>query len=121
MAEITKTALGVVALAGTRDDNYILVASALTQRSTNGTVYLHCQTTDGPVDVTLPEIIEFEGRYSDLKIIVIDTESNATANNITVRANGDDLINSSTEVVIGDNGGAVELAVGSDNLWYVIR
>lgn len=121
MAEITKTALGVVALAGTRDDNYILVASALTQRSTNGTVYLHCQTTDGPVDVTLPEILEFEGRYADLKIIVIDTESNATANNITIRSNGDNLINDAPEVVIGDDGGAVELAVGSDNLWYVVR
>lgn len=81
----------------------------------NDDVILLCDTSTGPVRITLLDIPA--GKWStQWKLYVFDISNNASVNNITILANGAQLINTQSSVVLNTNGaGAMVRIVADDN------
>ncbi len=117
MAAIALTLLGSQTLAGTGVDNYVLSATDETNNVQQQECILNCGTTAGVVDVTLPEIVDFND-IDNVKVTVFDVDGNALANNITIRAAGSDTINGAATLVIGANNGVAVLGIANGTEWY---
>ena len=117
MAVVTKSLLGQVTLAGAAGDTYVLTASALTANVQQADVRIFALTTTGIVDVTLPEITEFLGLWSGLRVMVVDSSGAAAASNITVRAGGADTIEGSATEVISTNDKCLIFRVAENGMW----
>lgn len=76
---------------------------------------IECDTSGGAITVNLPPAISNDGR----SIIVVDLSGNAGVANITVDADGADLINGAANTVISTNYGAVTV-VSDGTGWSII-
>lgn len=80
---------------------------------------LTCDTTLGPITINMPAIASLGG-FLNMQIVVVDVANNALVNNITVNADGTDLINGLSNNIIATNGAIISYAVASvdaPDLW----
>lgn len=77
---------------------------------------LMCNTTPGPVTVTLDAIIENHWSVQ-WRVYVVDASSNAATNNITITAPAGFTINGAQSVIISTNKGAVTVTIVSNTAY----
>jgi hypothetical protein len=82
-------------------------------------IYLEVDTTNQPITITLPEIISMGGFYN-VKFYITDTNGNSATNNITVSAQGSDLIDSGSSIIISTNYGSVLVACAQSS-WIALE
>ena len=124
MADIGKTLLGVVVLTPLteEDDKYVLTASPQTSNLQQSEVRVQCQTDGtGSFTIQLPKISTFEGKYQALKVIFIDSGTQANVTNILIfpDPDGDTLQGGIENVTISASEGASVLCVGDRNTWVI--
>jgi hypothetical protein len=117
MAVVNKTLLGRVVLPGSGADTYTLEASALTANVQQADVRVLCNTTAGVVTCTLPEISTFNGLWQGMRIVFVDAQGNANANNITINRAGSDTIEGGANHVVTVNSKCVILRVADEGMW----
>ena len=81
---------------------------------------IDCKTAGGPVVINLPTIEDLiEINAQGVVFTINDLSNNASANNITINASGEDEIDESTttQLVISKDGASVVLAVGTNGQW----
>ena len=87
----------------------------------NDTVRLFCDTTGGPVNITLPAIADLLGIWN-VKIFVVDISDNAATNNITVNVgSATDKIDTGASIVLNINGSSTEIQVVSESKWMSLE
>lgn len=83
-------------------------------------LYVHCDTSTGPVAIELPAISSMNGFYN-VKIYIVDTGGNASGNNITISCDPGNVIDSGGVVVINNDLASVALTVVSDFQWISVE
>lgn len=97
--------------------NYTLVADPKTWRMTNNEeVRLNCDTSGGPVNITLPPIADLLGFYN-VKIFVVDKNNTAGTNPINVLTSGGNTLNGQPTQSVNTNGGAAIVQVADADNW----
>lgn len=95
---------------------YVVPLSLFSSDSSNQDIYLICDTSGGPVGITLPEISTLP--YLNNRVYVVDGSGNAGTNNITISTSGSDLNNGSTNsVLVSTAFGAVKLQPINVSAW----
>lgn len=98
--------------------NYTVVPSAQFRDTNNQELFLECQTSLGPVNITLPAISAFLG-FHNIKIYVNDLDGMAGTNPITIITNPVDRINSALTSVLNQDGASDMVAISGDNDWFL--
>jgi hypothetical protein len=81
-------------------------------------VYFWCDTSSGPVNITIPAISEFLPTLTiNVKLYFKDLANNASVNAITITVDSTDKINSGASVVINTNGGVGYALITSPHDW----
>lgn len=96
--------------------NYQLVADPSWKDVTLQKVHLECDTSLGPVNITLFEIAELQG-FLNVEIFVVDKTNNAGTDPITIFATPPDKIDGAPTTVINANGGTAKIEIFSANQW----
>lgn len=82
-------------------------------------VYLTCDTSVAPVNITVPPISSMSG-FLNVRIYISDASNNASTNNITIISTFPDTINGGANTVISENGGSFVTVIVSTNKWIAI-
>jgi len=82
-------------------------------------VYLTCDTSVAPVNITVPPISSMSG-FLNVRIYISDASNNASTNNITIISTLPDTINGGANTVISENGGSFVMVIVSTNKWIAI-
>jgi len=82
-------------------------------------IYLECDTTLAPVDITLPEIASMGG-FFNVKIYVSDF-ADASVNNITINAVNNDTIDVGTSITLDIKGVSAVIAITSPTQWICLE
>lgn len=98
--------------------NYKLLYNAEWQNVQQQEVFLECDTTLGPVNIDLFDILSTKRNWG-VKIIISDATNNASVNNITINTSGTDVIDQdgNNQVILATNGESLVLQITGDNLW----
>ncbi len=98
--------------------NYKLLYNAECRNVQQQEVFLECDTTLGPVNIDLFEIVSTKRNWG-VKIIISDATNNASVNNITINTSGTDVIDEAgnNQVILATNGESLVLQITGDNLW----
>lgn len=106
--------LGIINVSG----NYDLKVNPQWNLLQLETIYLHCDTSAGPVNITLFGISELLKRWN-VSIYVVDISENSAINNITVNCAASDFIGSSgaSSITINQNGGSATFMPVSEISW----
>jgi hypothetical protein len=92
--------------------NYVITNEFLFRNAVSDEVYIVCDTSSGVVNVTLPEVNQ---DYMNVEFYISDGSSNAAINNINVLANGTDLINGASGIVLDTDNGCCSIFVASSS------
>ncbi len=95
--------------------DYTLVVDPTWRQLALAAVYLECDSTAGPIAITLPLISAFAG-FRNMQLFVVDVAGTAAANPITIVPVAPNTIDGGT-ATIDVNNGAAEVQIMSDNIW----
>ena len=79
-------------------------------------IYVECDTSLVPCNITLPSIAFFNGAYNT-KVYVSDLSNNASVNNITITANVGDTIDGVAFSLISVSGGSCAYIIVANHKW----
>jgi hypothetical protein len=98
-----------------------LPASAVWRQSQTRRVTLDCDTVAGTVEINLPplETVADLGGNA-VEVVINDSGNNASANNITINADGTDRIEGSASLVVSTDTETVVLIVANDGNWATL-
>lgn len=92
--------------------NYDISNERLFKDAVSDEVYIVCDTSSGPVTITMPEITQ---NYMNGEFYISDGASNAATNNITILSYGADLINEASGIVLDTDNACCSIFVASSS------
>lgn len=97
---------------------YQIVADTSWRSSTNGKVYLNCDTSTGPVNIYLCSIADLGG-FNNVEFNIVDLNDTAGTNNINVypKALSGNTINGFASAKVDNNGGSAIVRVADATNW----
>ena len=92
--------------------DYVVTNEFLFRNAVSDEIYIVCDTSSGPVNVTLPKINQ---EYMNGEFYISYGSSNAATNNINVLVDGTDLINGASGIVLNTDNACCSIFVASSS------
>ena len=92
--------------------DYVITNEFLFRNAVSDEIYIVCDTSSGPVNVTLPKINQ---EYMNGEFYISDGSSNAATNNINILVDGTDLINGASGIVLDTDNSCCSIFVASSS------